>query len=84
MEKELLIGEFSKRTGISKRMIRFLDEQKLLEPIHCDEQNGYRYYEENQIQKGGYLEPLLHARSRDSEGAEEVPEVFPPHVPRCL
>lgn len=58
MEKELLIGEFSKRTGISKRMIRFLDEQKLLEPIHCDEQNGYRYYEENQIQRAMNIRTL--------------------------
>lgn len=58
MERELLIGEFSKRTGISKRMIRFLDEQKLLEPVYCDEQNGYRYYEESQIQRAMTIRTL--------------------------
>lgn len=50
MSEGILIGEFSKKTGISKRMIRFLDDKKILEPIRCDDQNGYRYYEESQIQ----------------------------------
>lgn len=50
MREGILIGEFSKKTGISKRMIRFLDDKKILEPIRCDNQNGYRYYEESQIQ----------------------------------
>lgn len=50
MSEGILIGEFSKKTGISKRMIRFLDDKKILEPIRYDDQNGYRYYEESQIQ----------------------------------
>lgn len=49
MSEGILIGEFSKKTGISKRMIRFMDDKKILEPIRCDDQNGYRYYEESQI-----------------------------------
>lgn len=50
MEKKYLIGEFSDISGISKRMLRHYDKLDLLTPIAFDEENGYRYYHENQIQ----------------------------------
>lgn len=49
MKKKHLIGEFSKITGISKRMLRHYDKINLFSPIEINEENGYRYYCENQI-----------------------------------
>lgn len=43
------IGEFSKITQISIRMLRYYDEQKLLEPCIVDKATGYRLYSANQI-----------------------------------
>ncbi|MDK2807386.1 MAG: hypothetical protein PWP24_115 [Clostridiales bacterium] len=43
------IGEFSKITQVSVRMLRYYDEQKLLEPAMIDETNGYRFYLAKQI-----------------------------------
>lgn len=43
------IGEFSKITQISVRMLRYYDEQKLLEPSFVDEHTGYRLYSASQI-----------------------------------
>lgn len=43
------IGEFSKITQISVRMLRYYDEQKLLEPCLVDDSNGYRLYSAKQI-----------------------------------
>ena len=49
MEKNYLIGEFSERSGISKRMLRHYDKLDLFSPITLNEENGYRYYSENQL-----------------------------------
>ncbi len=49
MEKKYLIGEFSNISGISKRMLRHYDKLDLLTPVALDEENGYRYYHENQM-----------------------------------
>ena len=43
------IGEFSKVTQVSVRMLRYYDEQQLLEPCLIDESNGYRLYSAEQI-----------------------------------
>lgn len=48
---DILIGEFSLMTGVSKRMIRHFDLLGLLNPHHVDEVNGYRYYHSEQIQQ---------------------------------
>lgn len=45
------IGEFSKITQVSVRMLRYYDEQKLLEPCIIDDSNGYRLYSSKQIEK---------------------------------
>mgnify|MGYP000023241084 CR=1 FL=1 len=44
----LKIGEFSKLTRISIRMLRHYDEIGLLVPENVDEFTGYRYYSEEQ------------------------------------
>lgn len=49
MTNKYFIGEFSEITGISKRMLRHYDKMKLLSPIEVNENNGYRYYSEDQM-----------------------------------
>lgn len=46
---QFLIGEFSKVTGVSKRMLRHFDKLDLLSPYHIDVFNGYRYYDLEQL-----------------------------------
>lgn len=43
------IGEFSKLTQVSVRMLRYYDEAGLLEPAHKDPYTGYRLYSIEQI-----------------------------------
>lgn len=43
------IGEFSKITQVSVRMLRYYDEQGLLAPELICNENGYRYYSASQI-----------------------------------
>ncbi len=49
MVKNYLIGEFSERSGISKRMLRHYDKLDLFSPIALNEENGYRHYCEDQM-----------------------------------
>lgn len=45
----LKIGEFSKLTQISIRMLRYYDETGLLKPATIDPQTGYRLYSSDQL-----------------------------------
>lgn len=45
----LTIGEFSKLSHISARMLRHYDKIGLLRPAHTGEENGYRYYDSAQL-----------------------------------
>ena len=45
----LQIGEFSKRSGVSVRTLRYYDQMNLFNPIEIDLFTGYRYYDETQI-----------------------------------
>jgi len=45
----LKIGDFSKLSRITIRMLRHYDEIDLLKPITVDEWTGYRYYDEAQL-----------------------------------
>ncbi len=45
----LKIGEFSKLSRVSIRMLRHYDEIGLLKPAETDEFTGYRYYREEQL-----------------------------------
>ena len=45
------IGDFSKLSSISIRMLRHYDKVELLQPIKVDEQSGYRYYPAAQLKK---------------------------------
>ncbi len=45
------IGEFSKIAQVSVRMLRYYDEQKLLEPSYVDDYTGYRLYSAKQVEQ---------------------------------
>ena len=45
----LKIGDFSKLSRISIRMLRHYDEIGLLKPSMINPSNGYRYYNESQL-----------------------------------
>ena len=45
----LKIGDFSKLSMISVRMLRHYDENGLLVPVEVDRSSGYRYYSEEQL-----------------------------------
>lgn len=43
------IGDFSRLSNISVRMLRYYDEINLLKPITIDSSTGYRYYNADQL-----------------------------------
>lgn len=45
------IGEFSKLSQVSVRMLRYYDEQGLLPPAKVDQETGYRFYHVSQLSK---------------------------------
>ncbi|MEX1376745.1 MAG: MerR family transcriptional regulator [Eubacteriales bacterium] len=45
------IGDFSKLSRVSVRMLRYYDENDILKPDSVDDVTGYRYYSANQIYK---------------------------------
>lgn len=47
----LSIGEFSRAAGLTVKTLRFYHEQGVLVPACVDEQTGYRYYREDQLER---------------------------------
>lgn len=54
----LKIGEFSKLSRVSIRMLRHYDEIGLLKPAETDSFTGYRYYSEEQLLAAGHITAL--------------------------
>lgn len=54
----LKIGDFSKMSRISIRMLRHYDECGLLKPAEVDAFTGYRYYREAQLLEAGRIQAL--------------------------
>lgn len=54
----LKIGDFSKLSRISIRMLRHYDEIGLLKPEMVDEMTQYRYYSEAQLPIAGRIQTL--------------------------
>lgn len=54
----LKIGDFSKMSRISIRMLRHYDECGLLKPAEVDPFTGYRYYHEAQLLQAGRIQVL--------------------------
>lgn len=51
----LKIGDFSKLSRISIRMLRHYDEIGLIQPRMTDPASGYRYYSEEQLTIAGRI-----------------------------
>lgn len=45
----LKIGDFSKLSRISNRMLRYYDENNILKPAYIETESGYRFYDTKQI-----------------------------------
>ena len=54
----LKIGDFSKLSRVSIRMLRHYDELGLLHPVKIDPDTGYRYYHESQLPVAGKINAL--------------------------
>ncbi|OOC57234.1 MULTISPECIES: MerR family transcriptional regulator [Nocardiopsis] len=55
----MLIGELSERTGASRRLLRYYEEQGLIASRRC--QNGYRDYDERFVDRVVQIRGLLDA-----------------------
>ncbi|WFB06860.1 MerR family transcriptional regulator [Streptomyces sp. LX-29] len=55
----MLIGELSRRTGVSARLLRYYEEQGLLESRRAP--NGYRHYDEESVVTVRQVRALLDA-----------------------
>ena len=56
------INGFAKLTGVSVRTLHYYDEIGLLKPAFVDEQNGYRFYDENSLER---MQEILFYRELD-------------------
>ncbi|MCB0416187.1 MAG: MerR family transcriptional regulator [Bdellovibrionaceae bacterium] len=65
-KKTYKINELARLSGVSVRTLRFYDEIGLLKPAYCGE-NGYRYYEKEQLL---LLQQILFYRELDFELSE--------------
>ena len=59
---KMQINEFAKFTGVSVRTLHYYDEIGLLKPAFVDEQNGYRFYDENSLLR---MQEILFYRELD-------------------
>jgi DNA-binding transcriptional MerR regulator len=53
------IGELSERTGTSRRLLRYYEEQELI--VSCRSPNGYRDYDEHYVDRVLQIRGLLDA-----------------------
>ncbi|MGY3746264.1 MerR family transcriptional regulator [Vagococcus salmoninarum] len=52
------IGDFSRLSTISIRMLRYFDQVGLLKPLHVNPTNGYRYYGSGQLAVANTIKQL--------------------------
>lgn len=62
-----LINQFSKITGLTKKALRYYDEQNILKPSFRDDENQYRMYDDKDLQRAQLVQML---RSFDFSIAE--------------
>ncbi|MEK2476557.1 MULTISPECIES: MerR family transcriptional regulator [Streptomyces] len=65
------IGELSRRTGVSTRLLRYYEEQGLLHPDR--KSNGYRTYAEGSVERVEQIRDLLQAGLSTQTIREIVP-----------
>lgn len=68
----LLINDFSKLTGLSRKALYLYDEQNLLSPAFVHSETDYRYYHQNQLLTAKRIRLLKQA----GFGLKEIKEVF--------
>ena len=61
---KMQINELAKLAGVSVRTLHYYDEIGLLKPAFVDEQNGYRFYDENSLLR---MQEILFYRELDFE-----------------
>ena len=70
------IGEFSKLSRISIRMLRHYDEIGLLHPAYIDPESDYRYYREDQLPQIGWNALDILRPNAMTEGLENGSYVY--------
>ena len=50
-ETRYTVGEMANLCNVTAKQLRHYDEQGLLKPAHRDDRNGYRYYDQSQIEE---------------------------------
>ncbi|MQA80037.1 MAG: MerR family transcriptional regulator [Streptosporangiales bacterium] len=65
------IGELQQRTGVSQRMLRYYEDQGLLEPARRP--SGYRDYGDTDVARVGHVRTLLDAGLSTATIAELLP-----------
>ena len=58
------ISQFSKISGLTVKALRYYDQENILQPTFRNEDNQYRYYNEEDLKKSQLIKSL---RSLDSE-----------------
>ncbi|WP_297630186.1 MerR family transcriptional regulator [uncultured Clostridium sp.] len=66
------IGEFSKLSCLSIAMIRYYGEIGILEPSYVNKENGYRYYEAEQL----YIVATIQSLKQVGFGISEIKELL--------
>ena len=61
----LKIGDFSKLSRLSVRMLRHYDELGLLTPLSTDPFTGYRYYAEEQLAAAAHIVGVQDVKAQD-------------------
>ena len=81
----LKIGEFSKLSRVSVRMLRNYDEIGLLKPAEIDRFTDYRYYREDQLPTAGRIAALKDMGFSLADIVRILPSVFfVPLIPHVL
>lgn len=69
----LTIGEFSKLSHVSARMLRYYESMGLISPAYTGQENGYRYYDASQLSELVRIEGL----KRYGFSLTEIRELLP-------
>jgi DNA-binding transcriptional MerR regulator len=65
------IGDLSRRTGVSQRLLRYYEEQELLTPVRLP--SGYREYAEDDVLRVAHIRTLLAAGLSTATIADVLP-----------
>jgi DNA-binding transcriptional MerR regulator len=75
------IGELSARTGVSRRSLRYYEQQGLL--VSTRSPSGQRYYDDDHVQRVALIQTFLAAGMSSRAIAEMVPCMTEPNMSRA-